>query len=149
MNYFDVNYELIKIKWFSSPKIKQTKYILYEIESIIKIKSKIANMHFLQVYIISASRFFSLWSDFGKYWYTVSLVLLWTRLYDIDIYCCFCLVAKSYPTLCDPMDCSLPGSSVHGASQARILEWIAISFSRGSSCPGDWTWVFCIARQTL
>ena len=37
---------------------------------------------------------------------------------------------QSCPTLCDPMDCSLPGSSVHGISQARILEWIAISYSR-------------------
>ena len=39
---------------------------------------------------------------------------------------------QSCPTLCDPMDCSLPGSSIHGILQARILEWIAISFSRGS-----------------
>ena len=45
------------------------------------------------------------------------------------------------PTLCDPMGCSLPGSSVHGILQARILEWIAISSSRGSSWPRDWTWV--------
>ena len=42
-------------------------------------------------------------------------------------------VAQSCPTLCDPMDCSLSGSSVHGILQARILEWVAISFSRGSS----------------
>ena len=42
----------------------------------------------------------------------------------------FCvLVTQSYLTLCDPMDCSLPGSSVHGIFQARILEWLAISFS--------------------
>ena len=39
------------------------------------------------------------------------------------------------PTLCDPTDCSLPGSFVHGILQARILEWVAISFSRGSSQP--------------
>ena len=44
-------------------------------------------------------------------------------------------VAQSCPTLCDPMDCSLSGSSVHGIFQARVLEWIAISFSRGSSRP--------------
>ena len=43
------------------------------------------------------------------------------------------LVAQSCPTLCDPMDCSPPGSSVHGILQARILEWVAIPFSRGSS----------------
>ena len=44
-----------------------------------------------------------------------------------------CLVAQSCPTLCDPMDCSPPGSSVCGTSQAGILEWVAISSSRGSS----------------
>ena len=46
---------------------------------------------------------------------------------------CCCLVAKSCPTLQDPMDCRPPGSSVHGILQARILEWVAISFSGGSS----------------
>ena len=46
---------------------------------------------------------------------------------------CFCLVSKLCPTLCDPMDCSLPGFPVHGISQARILEWFVISKSRGSS----------------
>ena len=44
-----------------------------------------------------------------------------------------CLVSQSCLTLCNPMDCSLPGSSVHGILQARILEWVAIPFSRGSS----------------
>ena len=44
-------------------------------------------------------------------------------------------VTQSCPTLCDPMDCSLSGSSVHGIFQARVLEWIAISFCRGSSQP--------------
>ena len=48
---------------------------------------------------------------------------------------------------CDPMDCSLPGSSVHRILQARILEWVAISFSRGSSQPRNWTWVSCIAGR--
>ena len=47
-------------------------------------------------------------------------------------------VAQSCWTLWDPMDCSLPGSSVHGILQARILEWVAISFSRRSSQPRDW-----------
>ena len=42
-------------------------------------------------------------------------------------------VTQSCPTLCDPVDSSQPGSSVHGIFQARILEWVAISFSRGSS----------------
>ena len=49
--------------------------------------------------------------------------------------------------LCDPMDCSLPGSSIHGIFQARVLEWIAVSFSRGCSRPRDRTWVSHIADR--
>ena len=59
-----------------------------------------------------------------------------------------CSVAQSGSTLCDPMDCSLPGSSVHGIFPARILEWVAIYFSRGSWRPKDWTrvsYIACIA----
>ena len=64
--------------------------------------------------------------------------------------CCFCccrLVVKSCPTFLWPMDCSPPGSSVHWISQARILEWVAISFSRGSSWTRNWTYVSCIAGR--
>ena len=53
------------------------------------------------------------------------------------------LVAQLYSTLCNPMDCGLPGSSVHGILQTRILEWLAIPFSRGSSWPRNWTQVSC------
>ena len=60
-----------------------------------------------------------------------------------------CEVTQLCLTLCDPVDCSPPGSSVHGILQARILEWVAISFSRGSSRPRDQTCVFCISRQIL
>ena len=56
-------------------------------------------------------------------------------------------VAQSCLTLCDPMDSSLPDSSVHGLSQARILEWVAISFSRVSSQPRDQTQVSCIVGR--
>ena len=56
-------------------------------------------------------------------------------------------VTQSCPTLCNPMDCSPPGSSVHGIVQARVLEWIASSFSRGSSRPRDRTQVSCIAGR--
>ena len=55
------------------------------------------------------------------------------------------LVAQSCPTLCNPTDCSPPGSSVHGILQARILEWVVRPFSRGSSQPMDQIQVFCIA----
>ena len=51
------------------------------------------------------------------------------------------------PTLCHPMDYSLPGSSIHGILQARILEWVVISFSWGFSWPRDQTWVSCIAGR--
>ena len=57
------------------------------------------------------------------------------------------LLTQSCLTLCDPMDRSPPGSSVHGVLQAKILEWIAISFSRGSYWPRDRTWVSCIAGR--
>ena len=85
----------------------------------------------------------------------------WTRLSDwktvviiIMIGCvcvcvCVCVCACAWAgarlvTLCNHMDCSPPGSSVHGILQAKILEWVAISFSRGSSKPRDWIWVSCI-----
>ena len=56
-------------------------------------------------------------------------------------------VPRLCPSLRDPMDCSPPGSSVHGIFQARVLEWVAISFSRGSSRPRDRTPVSCFAGR--
>ena len=72
-------------------------------------------------------------------------------MFHID---CCCLVTKSWPTVCDPVDCSLPGSSIHGILQARMLAWVATAFSRGSgdhsllrgfSQRRDETWVSCVA----
>ena len=51
--------------------------------------------------------------------------------------------------LCDPMEYSSPASSLHGIFQARILDWVLIPFSRGSSWPRDWTCVSCTGRQVL
>ena len=72
---------------------------------------------------------------------------------------CMCvLVAQSCLTPCDPMGCSLIGSSVHGIFQARILEWVAILFSRGSSWPKDWCragllhcrqFLYCLSHQEV
>ena len=65
-------------------------------------------------------------------------------------YCCS--ITQSCMTLCDPIDCSLPSSFVHGIFQARILEWVDIFFSRWSSWPKDQTyvsWVYCICRWIL
>ena len=68
-----------------------------------------------------------------------------SKLHSIlpSIYDIFCACAKSvqlYPTLCDPMDCGSPGSSVHGILQTRILEWVAMPSSRRSSQPRSPTW---------
>ena len=57
------------------------------------------------------------------------------------------LVIEPCLTLCDPMDCNPTGFSVHGIFQARILKWVAISFSREYSQPKDWTWVSRIAGR--
>ena len=76
-----------------------------------------------------------------------------TSILKLELYLAFVAVYVLSPVwLCDPMDCSPPGSSVHGISQARILEWVAISFTKGSSWPRDQTHiscVSCIGRQIL
>ena len=59
-----------------------------------------------------------------------------------------CLRAKSLQsclTICDPMACSPPGSSIHGILQARVLDWVASSYSRGHSWPKDWTHISCVS----
>ena len=66
------------------------------------------------------------------------------RIKGFKNFCC-CCVAQSCWLFCDPMDYSPPGSSVHGISQARILEWVAISSSRVLSWPRDWTYISCAA----
>ena len=67
---------------------------------------------------------------------------LWQRGWTLKA---LVLLAQLWLALCDPMDCSPPGSCLHGILQARILEWVAIPFSRGSSWPRDRTQVSCIA----
>jgi len=95
--------------------------------------------------------------------WTISVSTLFNNLFYLSIvylqYCAhfYCTakwfsytwseVAQLCMTLCDPMDYSLPGSSVHGIFQARVLEWVAISFSRGSSQPRDWTQVSLIVSR--
>ena len=71
---------------------------------------------------------------------------------DVCVLSRVCVCAQSYLTLCGPMDCSSPGSSVHEISQTRRLEWVVISYSRESSWPRDRTQVscvFCIGRWIL
>ena len=69
----------------------------------------------------------------------------WRGVVSRGYWCC--LIAKSCPILCDPMDWSLPGCSVYGISQTRVLEWVVIFFSRGSSRPRDWIRTSCIADR--
>ena len=78
----------------------------------------------------------------GKALELMSSMGFWSRKVKV-------LVAQSCLTLWDPMDCSPPGSSVHGILQTRILEWAVIYFSRGSSRPRDQTHISCIGRQIL
>ena len=70
----------------------------------------------------------------------------WWPYYNLCVCVCV-LVTQLCPTLCDPTNCSPPVFSVHGILQARIFEWIAIPFSRGSSRPRDWTLVSCTASR--
>ena len=79
---------------------------------------------------------------------------VWAFLYPACSYCWWTSlhppsgsVSHSVVSLCDPMDCSLPGCSAYGILQARILEWVAIPSSRGSSWPRDQTQVFYIAGR--
>ena len=65
------------------------------------------------------------------------------------MFMCTCSVAQSCQTLCDPMGSSLPASSIYGIFQARILEWVATSYSRASSQHRDWTCVSCIGGWIL
>ena len=115
----------------------------------------------LFLYHLFLSRFAFFLSDWIYLFHMPSIILLFILLVyvciafssylEIKIYTLdlskWTEVTQSCATLCDPMDSSLPGSSVHGIFQARILEWVAISFSRGSSQPRDWTQVSHIAGR--
>ena len=75
-----------------------------------------------------------------------NILILLLLMITLFVHVCV-LVAQLCPTLCNPTNCTPPGSSVHGILQARILEWVAIPFSRGSSWPRDWTQVSCITGR--
>ena len=88
------------------------------------------------------------WGHTDRGWDTQAF---WHQRHDA-VYISVSVLIQSLPTLCDPMDCSPSGSSVHGIFQARILDWVVISYSRGSPWPRDRTRVSCISctgRQIL
>ena len=110
------------------------------------------SLHEIRLYFIRSHSF----EAFSMFMYdTVGLhILCLLSVFFLSVFwlhcsACCCLVVQSCPTLWDPMDCSLPASSIHGISQARTLEWVAISFFRGSSRPRDQTWVSCIGKRIL
>ena len=123
--------------------------------------------HFYQLYLNKAGRNYilGLWHKTMPWdHFSCSLLQSWNQPFSpgamlfVTFYQIFILtqslpseseseVAQSCPTLCDPMDWSPLGSSIHGILLARILEWIAISFSRGSSWPRDRTQVSRIAGR--
>ena len=81
-----------------------------------------------------------------KVWSLVNVCFKHTEREELALYGLYVFsVTKSCSTLCNPMDCSLPGSFVHGILQARILQWVCHLFSRGSSQPREWTHVSCIS----
>ena len=86
-------------------------------------------------------------------WKAIKILLLLPTTHLFKAWFCSCVwMLKSLllcQTLCDPMDYSPPGSSVHGILQARILKWVAMPSSRGSSWPRDWTCISCIGRWIL
>ena len=79
----------------------------------------------------------------------VSVERMISKLQERKVWCCHCLLTKSEPALCDPMDCNPPGSPVGGILQTRTLEWVAVSFSRGASQPRDRTRIsyICIGNR--
>ena len=108
-------------------------------------------LHNHSIYLIPAFLLFfplsvndNTWLLKSKTWELFFNVFLFLSIHTKSLQLCL--------TLCDPKDCSPPGSSVHGILQARILEWVAISCSRGSSWPRDWThvsYISCIDRWVL
>ena len=76
--------------------------------------------------------------------YLLLILFLWLNFDWYGPHICECLVAQSCPALWDPMDCNLPGSSIHGIFRARILEWVAVPSSRVSFRRRDWTCFSCL-----
>ena len=77
-----------------------------------------------------------------------NVLIITFRAYKRFLWVKLCVCSYLRLIFCDPMDCSPPGSCVHGILQARILEWVAMPSSRGFSIPRDWTYVFCDSSIT-
>ena len=85
---------------------------------------------------------FSVNSSLISSWSVHSPEAPFNNIWNFKMCVCVCVCVESLQScvaLCNPLDCNLPGFSVHGIFQAILLQWVAIPFSRGSSQPGDWT----------
>ena len=87
--------------------------------------------------------------EFRVVWLQIPWFQPYAVLLLLSVSVCVCSVAQLCLTLCDPIDCSPTATSVHGILQTRILEWVPIPFSRGSSRPRDWTHISCSGRRIL
>ena len=123
---------------FKTSTIKIKHWLVFELES-----EALDHSAILTVSLVNVEQIFSLKHSNLVYFIWVFLIAFpfkWSMEVEVEV-----LVAQSCPTLCNPMDCSPAGSSVHGLLQARILEWVAIPISRRTSQPRDRTQVSCIA----
>ena len=125
---------------FKTSTIKIKHWLVFELES-----EALDHSAILTVSLVNVEQIFSLKHSNLVYFIWVFLIAFpfkWSMEVEEEV-----LVAQSCPTLCNPMDCSPPASSVHGILQAKILQWVAILFSRGSSQTRDRTWVSCTAGR--
>ena len=131
---------------------------LFSLALFCSIKEKKVGGIYLEQYISSVFHHvgFFPYEDFAVFKYEAicgtEIYLLLSLVWELLVYIWCAKTLQLCPTLCNPMDCSLLGSCVHGIPQARILEWVTSPFSRGSSQPRDQTqvsYVFCIGRQVL
>ena len=99
----------------------------------------------IYLYVLSLPLDWKLLGGRDNILFSVSLDLSTSSVPRMCVCVCVCVCAQSCLRVCNPVDCSLPGSSAHGIFQARILEWVAISSSRGSSRHRDQTLVSCIS----
>ena len=134
----------------SHPNSFLSKRILFSYPRFSKMKYRAASLkraHLLTSFVLSQWRREQAWGTFRKM--SASLP---SSSHPSPASVVHAKLLQSCPALCDPTACSLPGSSVYGVLQARILEWVAMPFSRGSSWPRDRTcvsYVSCISRRIL
>ena len=144
--------KLLKLSELQSPHLPNGEdYNGSLIVSLVQMKWNTAYEVYDVIYTLSNSflmiiqgRFFPDWCSLPGAWGNIKSS--WKCHFPQNTKCvCVCLVKKLCPSLCEPMDGSPPGFSVHEIFQARILEWVAISYSKGSSRPRGQTWVSCIS----